>query len=45
MSTAIKCPTNRPTLQFGATSPIVKEMQKALNQRLAELDTLSDYPL
>ncbi len=45
MSTAIKCPTNRPTLQFGASSPFVKEMQKALNQRLAELDTLSDHPL
>ncbi|MBW4567851.1 MAG: peptidoglycan-binding protein [Tolypothrix carrinoi HA7290-LM1] len=45
MSTAIKCPTNRPTLQLGASSQFVKEMQKALNQRLAELDTLSDYPL
>ena len=45
MSTTIKCPTNRPTLQIGANSPFVKEMQKALNQRLAELDTLSDHPL
>ncbi|MBD2775148.1 peptidoglycan-binding domain-containing protein [Iningainema tapete] len=37
--------TNKPTLQFGAFGQVVKQMQKALNKRLAQLDTVSVYPL
>lgn len=45
MSTAIKSPLQPPTLQFGAKIYIVREMQAALNQRLAQLDTISKFPL
>ncbi|WP_017318503.1 peptidoglycan-binding domain-containing protein [Mastigocladopsis repens] len=45
LSVATQFPTKRPTLQFGACGQIVKEMQKALNQRLVQLDTVSAYPL
>ena len=45
MSVATRFPTKKPTLQFGACGQIVKEMQKALNQRLIQLDTLSRSPL
>jgi peptidoglycan hydrolase-like protein with peptidoglycan-binding domain len=45
MSNGIKCPHQQPTLQFGAKLPIVKEMQTALNQRLAQVDTISKFPL
>jgi peptidoglycan hydrolase-like protein with peptidoglycan-binding domain len=45
LAVAIQFPTNRPILQFGASGQIVKEMQKALNQRLIQLDTVSTYPL
>jgi peptidoglycan hydrolase-like protein with peptidoglycan-binding domain len=45
MATPIKYPYNRPNLKLGDDIPVVKDMQKALNQRLAELDILSDKPL
>lgn len=45
MPGAIQFSTNRPTLQFGAFGQVVKEMQKALNKRLAQLDPVSVYPL
>jgi peptidoglycan hydrolase-like protein with peptidoglycan-binding domain len=40
----IQCPLNRPTLEFGASREVVKQMQKVLNQRLAEFDALSSLP-
>jgi peptidoglycan hydrolase-like protein with peptidoglycan-binding domain len=45
MLRTIQLPTKRPPLQFGASGQIVKDMQKALNQRLAQLDTISASPL
>ncbi|KAF3888973.1 MULTISPECIES: peptidoglycan-binding domain-containing protein [Nostocales] len=45
MPAIIQYPTQRPTLQFGAFGQIVKEMQKALNQRLVQLDTVSACPM
>ncbi|MBW4503738.1 MAG: peptidoglycan-binding protein [Scytonema hyalinum WJT4-NPBG1] len=45
LSVGTRFPTKKPTLQFGAYGQIVKEMQKALNQRLVQLDTVSRYPL
>ena len=45
LSVATQFPTKKPTLQFGASGQIVKEMQKALNQRLIQLDTVSVSPL
>ncbi|MEC4816894.1 MAG: peptidoglycan-binding protein [Scytonema sp. PMC 1069.18] len=45
MPAAIQPSTHKPTLQFGAYGQIVKEMQKALNQRLAQLDTVSTSPM
>lgn len=43
MATAI-CPINRPTLEFRSSHQVVKQMQKVLNQRLAEFDTASSLP-
>ncbi|KYC37564.1 hypothetical protein WA1_39530 [Scytonema hofmannii PCC 7110] len=45
MPAIIQYPTQQPTLQFGAFGQIVKKMQKALNQRLVPLDTVSAYPM
>ncbi|MBW4631540.1 MAG: peptidoglycan-binding protein [Iphinoe sp. HA4291-MV1] len=45
LSITVQFPTKKPTLQFGASGQIVKEMQKALNQRLIQLDTVSVSPL
>ncbi|GAB1538578.1 hypothetical protein NUACC21_12400 [Scytonema sp. NUACC21] len=45
MPAIVKYPTQRPILQFGAFGQIVKEMQKALNQKLVQLDTVSAYPM
>ncbi|MGH8000367.1 MAG: peptidoglycan-binding domain-containing protein [Brasilonema sp.] len=45
LSITVQFPTKKPTLQFGASGQIVKEMQKALNQRLIQLDTVSISPL
>lgn len=45
MTATIQFPTKRPTLQYGASGSVVKEMQKALNQRLVQLDTVSRYPM
>ncbi len=45
MSTEIKILHQQPTIQFGAKILIVKEMQAALNKRLAQLDTMSKFPL
>ncbi|NMG10389.1 peptidoglycan-binding protein [Brasilonema sp. UFV-L1] len=45
LSITVQYPTKKPTLQFGACGQIVKEMQKALNQRLIQLDTVSISPL
>jgi peptidoglycan hydrolase-like protein with peptidoglycan-binding domain len=45
MTAAIQCPKNRITLRFGANSPSVREMQKALNLRLVQMDTITKHPL
>ncbi|NJM71382.1 MAG: peptidoglycan-binding protein [Scytonema sp. RU_4_4] len=45
LSITVQFPTKKPTLQFGACGQIVKEMQKALNQRLVQLDTVPVSPL
>jgi peptidoglycan hydrolase-like protein with peptidoglycan-binding domain len=45
MTTIIQCPKNRATLRFGANSQSVREMQKALNLRLAQMDTITKHPL
>ncbi|ARV58775.1 hypothetical protein BZZ01_09095 [Nostocales cyanobacterium HT-58-2] len=45
LSIAVQFSTKKPTLQFGASGQIVKEMQRSLNQRLVQLDTISAYPL
>jgi peptidoglycan hydrolase-like protein with peptidoglycan-binding domain len=45
MPAAIQPSTHKPTLQFGAYGQIVKEMQRALNQRLVQLDTVSTSPM
>lgn len=37
MTTAIECPTFKPTLRIGDRGQDVKEMQKRLNQRLASI--------
>ena len=45
LSITLQLPTKKPTLQFGACGQIVRDMQKALNRRLAQLDTVSVSPL
>lgn len=45
MTTKVLCPNQTPTLRFGANAQIVKEMQRALNMRLAQLDTVTNSPL
>lgn len=39
MTTAIQCPTFKPTLKVGNNGQDVKEMQKRLNQRFASIYT------
>lgn len=39
MTTAIQCPTFKPTLRVGNNGQNVKEMQKRLNQRFASIYT------
>lgn len=39
MTTAIQCPTFKPTLKIGNKGQDVKEMQKHLNERLASIYT------
>jgi peptidoglycan hydrolase-like protein with peptidoglycan-binding domain len=43
MST-IKCPLNRPTLEYGASREAVKQMQQVLNHRLGEFNAASSLP-
>lgn len=44
MVTAQACLLNTPTLELNASRKEVKQMQKILNQRLAEFDTASPFP-
>jgi peptidoglycan hydrolase-like protein with peptidoglycan-binding domain len=45
MTTTIYCPTNKTTLKYGGKGEAIAELQLLLNQRLAEIDTISEYPL
>jgi peptidoglycan hydrolase-like protein with peptidoglycan-binding domain len=41
MTTTIKCPTSKPTLQLGSKGQAVRDMQAIVNQRLVQFDVLS----
>jgi peptidoglycan hydrolase-like protein with peptidoglycan-binding domain len=41
----IQCPTARPVLKLNASGQVVSQLQKALNERLQEIDTISTFPL
>jgi peptidoglycan hydrolase-like protein with peptidoglycan-binding domain len=45
MTTTTYCPTTKPTLEYGLKGEAIAQLQELLNQRLAEIDTVSEYPL